>query len=172
LICPNPPASVDQLALAGRPQSFRRMMSWSSSRSSVRFATIFFRRPFIFQCLQPSHLVGQKGCIFLAPVEVSRLAASDFRQISAIGTSSSLSFKINAFWASKKFDAFVDSAPVPSLKFSAENFNQKRPSFWGSEQRGDRHHAFTFRGRADYRDFEVAGERLEDGRCLPQARHI
>lgn len=37
---------VDQLALSGRPQSFRRMTSCSISRSSVGTATIFFSQLF------------------------------------------------------------------------------------------------------------------------------
>ncbi|MBW6425239.1 hypothetical protein KX729_27800, partial [Rhizobium sp. XQZ8] len=41
--------------------------------------------------------------------------------------------RMNAFWASENFDAFITSAPVPSREFNAENSSYERSSFWGSE---------------------------------------
>ncbi|MEQ9490907.1 MAG: hypothetical protein RIM72_18165, partial [Alphaproteobacteria bacterium] len=46
---------------------------------------------------------------------------------------SSPCFKMNAFWASENFDAFISSAPLPSQENHAENSNSKRSSFLGAE---------------------------------------
>ncbi|TNB46709.1 hypothetical protein FF124_17140 [Martelella lutilitoris] len=57
------------------------------------------------------------------------------RQTSATGTPSSPCFRINAFWASENFDAFIASTPSPSRKNTAENSNSKRSSSQGAEQK-------------------------------------
>jgi len=56
------------------------------------------------------------------------------RQISVTGTPSSPCFKMNAFCASENLEAFIASAPSSSLENHAENSNQNRSSFKGSQQ--------------------------------------
>jgi hypothetical protein len=61
----------------------------------------------ILKLLQPPHLSGQQPVELLLPIVIGCLADPSFRQMSATGTPSLPCFRINAFWASENFEAFI-----------------------------------------------------------------
>jgi hypothetical protein len=127
-------SSLDRLrsCTGGADHTFRRMASWSISRSSDRSATIFLSFEFSPRAApaaaspagrRPSYLFFQlKYVAWLMPA---------FRQISATGTPSAPCFRMNAFCASVNFDAFVEHA-LPSPGKHARKLYLRSIQFPGS----------------------------------------
>src|SRR5258708_37046382 len=83
--------------------------------------------------MQAPHLGRQQAVVLLLPIEIGRLANPALRQISATGIPSEPCFKMNAFWASENFEAFIVlRSSQPGI--GAKNSNHKRPSLSASDQ--------------------------------------
>lgn len=106
---------IHQLALAGRPQSFRRSTSCSISLPSERSATSFFSLAFSSSsCFSRRISVGSRPSYFFFQLKYVASLIPALRQISATGTPSAPCFKMNAFCASET--SMLSSSPLlPAL---------------------------------------------------------
>jgi len=85
----------------------------------------------VLQLLQPLHFRRQRAVVLLLPVEIGHLA--DPRP-AANDNPSAPCFKMNAFWASENFDAFIVFRSSQPGNSGAENSSSDQSSFRGADQ--------------------------------------
>src|SRR5579871_3645917 len=122
---------INELALTGRPQSFRRSASCSIALSSARSATTFFSFAFSSSsCFSRRISSGNSPSYFFFQLKYVAWLIPALRQSSATGIPSLPCFKMNAFCASENFDAFIVFRSSPASGSHRKTLPKNDPVFW------------------------------------------